>query len=65
MKAGVYVSPGKLGVKDMPDPVLERGEVLIRVRAAGICGSDMNAYRDPLSMLGANGTRPRVARRPG
>lgn len=46
MKAGVYVSPGKLGVRDVPDPVLERGQVLVRVRAAGICGSDMNTYRD-------------------
>jgi threonine dehydrogenase-like Zn-dependent dehydrogenase len=46
MKAGVYMSPGSLGVREMPDPVLERGEVLVRVRAAGICGSDMNAYRN-------------------
>jgi len=52
MKAGVYLSAGKLGVKEMPDPVLARGEVLIRVKAAGICGSDMNAYRDPSRFRG-------------
>jgi threonine dehydrogenase-like Zn-dependent dehydrogenase len=55
MKAGVYVSPGKLGIKDVPDPVLERGEVLVRVKAAGICGSDMNAYRDRSRFRGVEG----------
>jgi L-iditol 2-dehydrogenase len=46
MKAGVYLSPGKLGVREVPDPVLGPGEILIRVKAAGICGSDLHSYRD-------------------
>jgi len=52
MKAGMYVSPGKLGIKEVPDPVPQPGEVLVRVRSAGICGSDMNAYRDPSGFAG-------------
>jgi threonine dehydrogenase-like Zn-dependent dehydrogenase len=58
MKAGVYVSPGKLGVKEVPDPVLNPGEVLVRVKAAGICGSDLHSYRDPSRF---SGTADRVA----
>ena len=30
-----------LSVSDMPDPVPGRGEVLVRVRAAGLNGADM------------------------
>ena len=35
--------------RDEPEPTLSPGEVLIRVDAVGICGSDMHAYhgRDP------------------
>ena len=44
MKALVYTAPGELEYRDEPDPVPEQGEVLIRVAASGICGSDMHAY---------------------
>ncbi|MCP3672442.1 MAG: alcohol dehydrogenase catalytic domain-containing protein [Gammaproteobacteria bacterium] len=44
MKALVYVAPNKLEYRDEPDPVPEAGEVLVRVKASGICGSDMHAY---------------------
>lgn len=33
---------GKLVVEDVPTPSPERGEVLVRVVAAGICGSDLH-----------------------
>jgi threonine dehydrogenase-like Zn-dependent dehydrogenase len=44
MKALVYCGPNSLSYRDEPDPVAESGEVLIRVEAVGICGSDMHAY---------------------
>jgi 2-desacetyl-2-hydroxyethyl bacteriochlorophyllide A dehydrogenase len=49
MKALVYTKPGEMMYRDEPDPTLSPGEVLIRVDAVGICGSDMHAYhgRDP------------------
>ena len=44
MKALVYTGPHGLEMRDLPVPVPGAGEVLIRVEAVGICGSDMHAY---------------------
>lgn len=44
MKALVYTGPEAMEYRDEPDAVAGAGEVLIRVEAAGICGSDMHAY---------------------
>ena len=44
MKALVYTGPGTLVWQDQPDPVPKAGEVLVKVEAVGICGSDMHAY---------------------
>jgi (R,R)-butanediol dehydrogenase / meso-butanediol dehydrogenase / diacetyl reductase len=41
MKAGVYLGKENIQVQDWPEPRLEMGEVLLRVRYAGICGTDM------------------------
>lgn len=41
MKAGVYLGKENIQVQDWPEPNLEAGEVLVRVRYAGICGTDM------------------------
>ncbi|MGA2628672.1 MAG: alcohol dehydrogenase catalytic domain-containing protein [Terriglobia bacterium] len=45
MKAGVYLGKEDIRVQDWPEPKLEAGEVLVRVRYAGICGSDMLIHR--------------------
>lgn len=43
MKAAVFKAPGQpLVIEERPKPVPEAGEVLIRVRRAGICGSDLH-----------------------
>ncbi|RRD66166.1 Zn-dependent oxidoreductase [Fretibacterium sp. OH1220_COT-178] len=44
MKAVYVEKPGNLKIVDLPIPKPEPGEVLVRVRAAGICGSDMHIY---------------------
>jgi threonine dehydrogenase-like Zn-dependent dehydrogenase len=44
MKALVYTGPNTLVFRDEPEPVPEPGEVLVKVEAVGICGSDMHAY---------------------
>jgi threonine dehydrogenase-like Zn-dependent dehydrogenase len=36
---------GAIWVDTVPDPVPEHGEVLVRTRACGICGSDLHAAR--------------------
>lgn len=51
MKAGVYIGKENIQVQDWQEPRLEAGEVLVRVRYAGICGTDMLIY---------SGKHPRV-----
>ncbi|WP_306113041.1 MULTISPECIES: alcohol dehydrogenase catalytic domain-containing protein [unclassified Roseovarius] len=52
MKALVYTGPEAMAYQDMPDPIPNAGEHLIRVDSVGICGSDMHAY------LGHDDRRP-------
>jgi threonine dehydrogenase-like Zn-dependent dehydrogenase len=44
MKALVYTAPRRLEVLELADPVPKDGEVLVRVRAAGVCGSDLHGF---------------------
>ena len=44
MKALVLEEYKKLAVNDVPEPLIAPGEVLIRVRSCGICGSDVHGY---------------------
>jgi L-iditol 2-dehydrogenase len=41
MRAGVYRGKGRVVVEDVPVPAIGAGEVLIRVAACGICGTDI------------------------
>lgn len=45
MRAARIVHPNHLEVVDLPDPEPEPTEVLIRVRASGICGTDIHIFR--------------------
>jgi len=45
MKALVYTAPGRIELQDVPKPSPGPQEVLIRVHAVGICGSDMDGFR--------------------
>ena len=42
MKALILEAYNKLVFKEVPDPVIENDEVLVRVMACGICGSDVH-----------------------
>ncbi len=44
MKSLVYTEPNEVQLLDRPEPALKAGEVVLRIDAAGICGSDMHAY---------------------
>jgi L-iditol 2-dehydrogenase len=44
MKAMLLSDYRKLAITDMPSPTLADDEVLVRVRACGICGSDVHGY---------------------
>lgn len=41
MRAGVYRGPGRVATEYVPVPQIAEGEVLIRVAACGICGTDL------------------------
>ena len=44
MRALVYTAPRELELQDVPVPRLESGTVLVRVRAVGVCGSDLEGF---------------------
>ena len=54
MRAAVMYSPGDIRLEDVPKPVAASGEVLLRVSAVGVCGSDIprmltkGAHRMPI-----------------
>jgi len=56
MRAGVYREKGRVYMEEVPVPDVGDGEVLIKVAACGICGTDIKkifqAYVDPPQILG-------------
>jgi L-iditol 2-dehydrogenase len=58
VRALVFVGPGEMVIQDRPDRRPGRGEILVAVRASGICGSDVHGYlgltgrRQPGSVMG-------------
>jgi threonine dehydrogenase-like Zn-dependent dehydrogenase len=49
MRAAVCRGPGQLALEELPLPEPERGEVRVRMRACGICGTDLHLL--PLGYL--------------
>jgi L-iditol 2-dehydrogenase len=45
MKACVFRGPGDVAVVDMPVPEPGRGEIVLRVAAAGLCHSDVRVFK--------------------
>lgn len=56
MRAGVYREKGVVRVEEVPLPAVGENEVLIKVAACGICGTDIkkifHGYVDPPQILG-------------
>lgn len=44
MKALVYTQPNEVKIQEYPEPVLVSDEVILKIDAVGICGSDMHAF---------------------
>ena len=44
MRTLVYVEPHKLELRDAPIPVPHATEVVVKVEASGVCGSDLHGY---------------------
>jgi threonine dehydrogenase-like Zn-dependent dehydrogenase len=47
MRGAVFLGNRKLEVRDFPDPTPGPGEVVIQMKASGLCGSDLKFYRSP------------------
>ena len=45
MQGLVFKGDRQVGLEEFPDPQPGRGEVVVAMRACGICGSDLNLYR--------------------
>ncbi len=58
MKVARYMEPGRIVVEETERPVISDGEVLVRMRACGVCGTDVKTYQrghpliQPGSVLG-------------
>jgi threonine dehydrogenase-like Zn-dependent dehydrogenase len=47
MKGAVFSGNRTVELRDFPDPTPGPGEVVIEVKASGMCGSDLHVYRSP------------------
>src|SRR5580704_8553864 len=45
MNALELQKPGQASIEAVPEPVVGRGDVLLKVRMVGFCGSDLNSFR--------------------
>jgi len=45
MKAAVYLGKEQIEVRDVPAPQLEAGDVLLKISACSVCGTDLRTYR--------------------
>lgn len=45
MLQATMVKPGKIVFQEVPKPEVKKGQVLIRVKACGVCGSDVHVWR--------------------
>ncbi|MCD6377065.1 MAG: alcohol dehydrogenase catalytic domain-containing protein [Caldisericaceae bacterium] len=44
MKQAVMIKPGKIEIRDVPEPKPGKGEVLLRIKRIGVCGSDIHVW---------------------
>ncbi|NTZ19372.1 NAD(P)-dependent alcohol dehydrogenase [Paenibacillus sp. JMULE4] len=44
MKAAVLVKPGKIEIQEWDIPIPSKDEALVRIKAVGLCGSDVHYY---------------------
>jgi 2-desacetyl-2-hydroxyethyl bacteriochlorophyllide A dehydrogenase len=45
LKACIFKGPYKIGVEEAPIPKISKNDVLVNIKVAGICGSDLEIYR--------------------
>ena len=58
MKGVVFPGNRKLEILDFPDPTPGPGEVVLEIKASGMCGSDLKFYR---AVGGAGSGKSRIS----
>src|SRR6267378_182176 len=59
MRGVVFLGGRKLELREFPDPTPGPGEVVVAMKASGMCGSDLHPYRavgNAAAALGLGGT---------
>lgn len=51
MQALVYTGPDRLELQDVPPPVPAAGEALVRIKYAGICGTDLHLWHGEMTAV--------------
>jgi L-iditol 2-dehydrogenase len=44
MQAAVFLGPGKIEVREVDTPKIDKGEVLVKVEACAVCGTDVRIF---------------------
>ena len=57
MKGAVFLGDRTVELRDFPDPEPGPGEVVVAIRASGMCGSDLHVYRDAPGSPATSGQR--------
>ena len=47
MRGITFLGDRELEIRDFPDPKPGPSEVILQMKASGMCGSDLHAYRAP------------------
>jgi threonine dehydrogenase-like Zn-dependent dehydrogenase len=55
MRGIKFLGNSKVEIAELPDPKVGEGDVLVKVKASAICGSEMGSYRSPNPMEGNAG----------
>ncbi len=46
MKAAIFKGKGNIKIEEIPKPKIGENDILLKVKASGICGSDLHMYRE-------------------
>ena len=49
MRGAVFTGEREIGLMEFPDPTPGPDEVVVEMKASGMCGSDLHQYRRPKS----------------
>jgi len=50
MRGVVFLGNKKMELGEIPDPKLGKGDVLVRVKASALCGSEMETFVPPTGL---------------